>query len=295
MLIKFNKMYIISWFGDGPSIEKRIKFHDNQLKWCHENDLEPVVFAQNYKEEYYRPNVTYIKYTGQVLRFGEARDILLKEFYNSNDDFAIFADNDAYLYKGPKYGSNDVFVETMRKIDIKQFDHVDLFYPINPAFVPFSKDLAKHSVSDQESWRMKPGYIAAQFFILKNLKKHHNKEIYYDPAFVLPDRSILPAEDQEFPINLIHAGLTCFQCPNLIKKDEGLHNNSTWSPEDRDIWANKLVTGLNYIADKYNLPKLSKLTPASVWMKHFMLRNEKLKNTKVFFKPNTFHDLFDVE
>jgi hypothetical protein len=286
-------MYIISWFGDGPTIEKRMKFHDNQLAWCFQNGLEPVVFAQNYKEEYYRPNVTYIKYSGQVLRFGEARDILLKEFYNSIDDFAVFADNDAYLYTGSKYGSNDTFVKTMRNIDIKQFDQVDLFYPINPAFVPFSKDLEKNKISDQNSWRMKPGYIAAQFFVLKNIKKHYNKEIYYDPAFVLPDRSILPTEDQEFPMNLIHNGLTCFQCPNLIKKDEGLHNNSTWSPADKEAWEKRCVAGLNYIAEKYDLPKLTKLTSSSVWMKHIMLRNEKMRNTKVYFTPSTFHELFE--
>jgi hypothetical protein len=292
--MNFNKVYIISWFGEGPMVEKRMKMHDNQLQWCLENDLKPVVFAQNYKEEYYRPNVTYIKHYGQVLRFGEAREHLLKLFYNSDDDFAVFADNDAYLYKGPKYGANDTFVSTMRSVDIKQFNQIDCFYPINPAFVPFSKDLIKNKITDEYSWRMKPGYIAAQFFVLKNLKKHYNKEIYYDPAFVLPDRSILPAEDQEFPINLIHNGLTCFQCPNLIKKDEGLHNNSTWSPSDKEAWANKTLAGLNYIAEKYNLPKLTKLVSSSVWMKHLKLRNEKMKETQVYFKPSTFYDLFDV-
>ena len=214
-------MYIISWFGDGPLVEKRKKMHRNQLTWCFENDLQPVVFAQNYKDEDYIEGVTYIKHTGQVLRFGEAREPLLKHFYDSDDDFAIFADNDTYLYRGEKYGSNDVFVKMMREIDVKQFEQVDCFYPINPAFIPFTKDLESNKVTDQYSWRMKPGYIPAGFFVLKNIKKHHNKEIYYDPAFVLPDRSILPAEDQEFPINLIHNNMTCFACPNLIKKDEG--------------------------------------------------------------------------
>jgi hypothetical protein len=295
ILMNFNKIYIISWFGEGEQVEKRMKFHDNQLNWCFENDIQPVVFAQNYKPEYYRDNVEYIKYTGQVLRFGEARNELLKLFYNSDDDFAIFADNDAYLYKGEKYGANDTFVQTMRDTDVSKFKHVDCFYPINPAFVPFSKDLIKHKLTDSYSWRFKPGYIAAQMFVLKNLKKHHNKEIYYDDNFVLADRSILPCEDQDFPINLIHNNMTCFVCSNLIKKDEGHNSISTWSPEDKDSWRKRCLAGLDYIAQKYNLPKQIDLEPTSFWMKVLKKRNHKLTDTYVFYKETMFDQLFEIQ
>jgi len=294
--MKFNKIYIISWFGNGNNLEKRIRYHDNQLDWCHKNKLEPVIFAQNYKDEYYRSNVTYIKYNGQVLRFGEARDQLLKIFYQTDDDFAIFADNDAFLYEGSKYGDNDRFVQMMQEMDINQFDHVDCFYPINPAFVPFTKDLKKHKISDQTSWRMRPGYVAAQFFVLKNLKKFYNKEFYYDSNFVLPDRSILPAEDQEFAVNLIHNGYTSFACPNLIKKDQGLHNSdSTWSNHDREVWRQKCIQGLTYIAKKYDLPIPNHNSSNQQWIKKMMVRNNKFRHTKVYFKLNTFNNLFTIE
>lgn len=294
--MKFNKIYIISWFGNNDIENKRVQYHLNQISWCKKQGLEPVVLAQNYKEEFYLPNVTYIKHQGQVLLPGEARNVLLKIFYESDDDFAIFADNDAYLYEGPKYGSNDKFVELMKQIDVKQFSHVDCFYPINPAFVPFSKDLEKHKISDQNSWRMRPGYVAAQFFVLKNLKKFYNKEFYYDPNFVLSDRSILPAEDQEFPVNLIHNNLTCFACPNLIKKDQGLHNSdSTWSDHDREVWRQSCIKGLTYIAEKYNLPLPEHNSQNQKWIKKMMLRNEKFKHTKVYFHPNTFDDFFTLE
>jgi len=293
--MKFNKIYIISWFGEGANLDKRLQYHDNQLAWCHKNNLEPVVFAQNYKEEYYRENVTYIRYNGQVLRFGEARDRLLPLFYQSDDDFAIFADNDALLYEGPKYGHNDQFVQIMKDIDVKQFDHIDLFYPINPAFVPFSKDLEKHKIIDQTGWRMRPGYVAAQFFILKNLKKFYNKEYYYDPNFVKSDRSILPAEDQEFAVRLINDGYTSFACLNLIKKDQGLHNSdSTWSDHDREVWRKSCIEGLTYIANKYNLDIPTHNSSNSKWIKKLMLRNEKFRHTRVNFKANTFFELFDL-
>lgn len=293
--MNLQKMYIISWFGDGPTVEKRIKMHDNQLSWCFKNNLEPIVLAQNYKDEYYRPNVSYIKHYGEVLRFGEARDILLKQYYNSDEDFAIFADNDTYLYTGEKYGLNDHIIEIMKTTDIEQFDNVDLFYPLNPAFVPFSKDLEKNIVSDRYSLRMKPGYVAAQMFFLKNLKKHYDKEIYYDPNFVLPDRSILPAEDQEFPINLIHNGFSSFLCKNLIKKDEGLHNNSTWSTEEEEKWRQRCLQGLNYIAEKYRLPIKIKQQQSQEWIKIMQQRNHKLHDCHVFYKKTMFDELFIFE
>ena len=55
--MKFNNMYIISWFGDNQTTQKRIEIHDRQLQWAFTNDLRPVVFAQHYKDEYYRENV----------------------------------------------------------------------------------------------------------------------------------------------------------------------------------------------------------------------------------------------
>jgi len=293
--MKFNNIYIISWFGNESIIDKRLKFHDNQLSWALQNDLKPIVLSQNYKKEYYRDNVTYIDHVGQVLRFGEARDILLKHFYDSDEDFAIFADNDHYLYQGKKYGHNDKFVEIMRNIPIDNFSHVDCFYPLHPGRVPFTKDLQKNKQIDIDNLRMKPGYIACGFFVLKNLKKHHNKEIYFDSNFVLPDRSILPCEDQEFPINLIHNDLTCFLCPSLIKRDEGHNSISTWSPTDRKKWEQRTIDGQNYIAEKYNLPKVSKLQSSSTWLKHLKLRNHKLRDTKVYFHKQMFNEFFKHE
>lgn len=291
--MKFKNIYIISWFGDNDTVDRRIKFHDNQLAWCFKHNLQPVVLAQNYKQEYYRENVHYIKHNGTILRPGQARNVLLKHFYNSDEDFAIFADNDVYLYEGEKYGANDIFVKTMKSCKVDQFDHIDCFYPLNPAFVPFSKDLEKNKISDTISWRMKPGYIAACFFVLKNLKKYHNKEIYYDDAFVLPDGSMLPAEDQDFPINMIHNNMSCFLCPNIIKKDEGHNSISTWSPTDKEVWKKRCLDGLNFIAEKWNLPKITTLAPSSLWLKHLKLRNHKLRDTKVYFKSSTFGDLFE--
>ena len=291
----FNNMYIISWLGNNEEmVTQRMKYHDNQLKWCFENNIQPVVFAQNYKDEYYRENVIYIKHYGDVLKPGQARNVLLNHFYNSEEDFAVVADNDVYLYKGEKYGANDTFVQTMKDTDVSKFEHVDCFYPLNPAFVPFTKDLAKHKHSDSYSWRMKPGYIAACFFALKNLKKHHNKEIYYDDAFVLPDGSMLPAEDQDFPINMIHNNMSCFLCPNIIKKDEGHNSISTWSPTDKDVWRERCLNGLNFIADKWNLPNIKTLAPSSVWMRVLKQRNYKMNDTFVFHKETMFDQLFEV-
>ena len=59
--MKFEKCYIISWFGPDSTNARRAEIHKRQLDWVKKNDLQPVVFAQNYKEEQYEPGVEYIK------------------------------------------------------------------------------------------------------------------------------------------------------------------------------------------------------------------------------------------
>lgn len=291
--MKFNNMYIISWFGDNQTTQKRIEIHDRQLQWAFTNGLRPVVFAQHYKDEYYRENVEYIKHAGQLMLPGEARNALLKHFYNSDEDYAIFSDNDCYLYKGEKYGANDHFVSTFRKIPFENLANIDLFTPLDPSNKPFTKELAENKTQDEVRWRFSPAFIAQGIFVLKNLRKHHGLEIYFDDAFVKSDRTILACEDQDFPINMIYNNLGTFTLNNIIKKEEAASSNSTWigsAKEER--WA-RTVEGLDFIAKKYKLPKQSE-APRGAWTKEFKRINKKLVPTKVYLNAApTLESLFD--
>ena len=93
--MKINNCYIISWFGRDPDLrERRRRMHQTQIEWCHKHSLHPVVFAQEYEDGDYLDGVTYIRNEGAVLHPGPARNVLLKHFYQTDDDYAVFADND---------------------------------------------------------------------------------------------------------------------------------------------------------------------------------------------------------
>jgi len=291
--MKFNNMYIISWFGSGDKVQKRIEIHDRQLQWAFDNDLTPVVFAQNYIDKQYRDNVEYIKYSGDVLLPGEARNKLLEHFYASDEDYAIVADNDCYLYKGAKYGANDTFVETFRNIPFSNLTYIDMFTPLDPSLKPFTKELAENKLSDETSWRFTPAFIAQGIFVLKNLKKHHGVEIYFDDAFIKPDRSILACEDQDFPINLIHHGFGSFILNNIIKKEEAASSNSTWVGDEKLDRQNRTTEGHDFISQKYGLP-IQKTAPRGEWMRRLKKVNVNLKSIKVklFHETETLESLF---
>lgn len=279
----FNKIYIISWFGNSDLKEKRKASHKRQIEWAINAGLTPVVFAQNYEDDEYLPHVEYIKHQGKVLLPGEARNKLLEVFYNTDEDFAVFADNDTYLYKGEKYGGNDSFVETFRNIPLENLSDVDLFVPVNPANQPFTKDLTDNAEADKISWRFRPTFMTkTSMFVTKNIKKHHNKEIYFDERFVNPDGTLIACEDQNFGIEFIQNDLGVFICNNIImKEEEATSSKSTWSSHltAEKRWE-RTSAGLNFIAEIWNLPKQSDSTRGT-WMRMFKKKNSKLKQITV--------------
>jgi hypothetical protein len=281
--MKFEKCYIISWFGPDSTNARRAEIHKRQLDWVKKNDLQPVVFAQNYKEEQYEPDVQYIKHQGKVLTPGDARNILLKEFYNSDEDYAIFADNDTYLYTGQKYGANDTFVQTFRNIPFENLSDVDMFLPVNPANQPFTKDLTENAEGDKIRWRLRPTFMTkTSILIVKNIKKHHDKEIYFDEKFVNSDGTLIPCEDQNFGIEFIQNGLGVFICNNIIfKEEQATPEKSTWSTgmtaEQR--WE-RTASGLKFISEIWNLPKQDTVAKGT-WMRMFKQKNPKLKQITV--------------
>lgn len=214
-----TKAYVISYISpkwDDVTKDKRRAVHIRQIEWLKQQGLDVYVFAQ-YKGDL---DVKYLPYTRGRYLPGDARNECLKHFYSTDDDFAIFLDDDAILDPGKL--ENDTFISDIRKQDISDFDKVSLITPINPKYDPYTQFQLKNRQVLEDNWVMlskphQPGFI----FFLKNLKKHHGIEIYYEEDWSEPDGSVKFGEDAVFSMRLTKAGLGSYQCWNISALDMG--------------------------------------------------------------------------
>ena len=226
--MKINNIYIISWFGKDPVLaDKRRDIHQAQLAWCKKHNLNPIVFAQEYKETDYVDGVTYIKNTGPVLHPGPARNTLLRHFYQTDDDFAVFADNDGVLYEAEQHGDSSRYIEIMRSLPVEDFDSIDLIDPLNPARIAFTKEIATDIYKTHLVYR-KTNKIKGTVFFIKNIKKHKDTELFFDEVTFNHNGKMLPGEDTEFAVAALMSGLGCYYTYNAIINELGA-NFSTWA------------------------------------------------------------------
>ena len=226
------KLYVISWFGRRiypELIERRKKIHKTQIDWALAQGLEPVVYAQEYAPEDYLEGVTYIKSeTPNHPSIG--RNILLKHFYQTSDDWAVFADNDAILYDDDTHADSHHFIAEFKKIDPKDIKYVAAITPIDGRQTPFRATLETNGW--QKNWILKrKNNLKGSLFVMKNMKKAFNEEIYFDETFGA-DGKFIPYEDLDFAITITKKNYGVYEMQNIILKEIG-SNISTWAKNDR--------------------------------------------------------------
>lgn len=257
-----SSMYIISWFGNDDIRSQRAEYHKKQLAWAKSQGLAIYVVAQQYQKHEYDSEVTYLDYTlpegVKVLLPAEARNVCLRHFYKSNANFAIMADNDAVLYDKEQHCDSKDFVETFNKVDPLELTGVDLFLPINPARVPFTKEHKDNRDTYNNHFVFKRATEGkGSFAVIKNFKKFYNNEIYYDEkSFMTSDRKIIPHEDTDFLMSVYENGYSGFMCKNIVLRELAYANDvSTWAGDTERNAAN--LIGKTIIRNKYKLTTTS--------------------------------------
>lgn len=202
------KAYIISYLGEGELFEKRLKAHNKQLDWMISAGITPVVLANAYpSNDLKREGIEYVNQKERVY-LQEARNILLERFYASDDNWAIFADNDAILYDhGDPKGC---LVKAFSKISLDS--QIGLAGVIDPQYQPFSQ-------YHKEQEKLLSSFLAFErnadprsFFFLKNFRKLGLKEVYYD-------LNIRYIEEPDFVYQCLVQGQKCFRLTNFVLKD----------------------------------------------------------------------------
>jgi len=184
-----HNIYIISWFGDNPSLRNyRKSKHQEQLKTILSFGIKfnIVILAQQYEEtDYYiHPDITYIK-SEEVKRPNLARNILKKHFYDTTEDYALFLDDDVILTQ-----------EYIQLLAVYEQNIRTAFNDYKIGTISVQYGLGNYSLRKDNSliyinkmYRMEHKnpvlYLADKacpeaLYIMRNFKKLDNKEFYYD-------------------------------------------------------------------------------------------------------------------
>lgn len=236
--MNFSRAYITSWFGPGAkNLERRKRDHLRQLEWCYKADLKPVVFAQEYSDADFQAGVEYIINEGPTLIADSAKTVLLKKFYETDEDYGLMLDDDSILYSGApdgKYADGDSFITNFRSIPLERLQHVDLFFPISPRHEPFSKFTTENKATlEQNVWFEYSIRAKGSMIFLKNLKKHHNKEIYIDGERHRDANGVfVGGGDMYFAYECVFNVMGVYKCKNIILNDLG-SNYSSWADGDK--------------------------------------------------------------
>ena len=228
--MKLDKVYIISHLDDTlPNYEKRSKILKSVVDFWLSRDLDIVICAQNYKEKDFLVNerirYVFLEEKEYGHKISAARNRLLKEFYESDEDFCIILDDDIQLYSGTKYCDSDNIISILR--DLKELHGIDLFNGLQPVFMPFTKEYQKPEYKDNLIFK-KNLQVIGQIMFLRNLKKFYGREIYFDENWVDGKEGLLPGEDIRFACELASQNLGVYRLMNIVTKDLG-YNHSTWA------------------------------------------------------------------
>jgi len=258
-----NTMYIIAYHGKRENEEgrnKRLENHNNQIEWWLDYDpkLQLNILAMDYDDsDYYEhERVTYADKLDSPIPPASARNRLLELFYNSDEEWAIFADSDAILNQHEKFPHTHVNICEALQNFPDNFNGVDLFWPHwdgRPGDGAFydkfnNVDPKYNRVNWEDTLRFdrKFGSMKGTLFFLRNNKQR----VMMDESFN-GDSKIIPGEDDEFSIACAVNGLGTYILRNIMLKEFTAPSTHAGEQNTRK---EEMAKGDVIICNKYKLP-----------------------------------------
>lgn len=250
--MKLCTVYIIHYLPNDPTERaKRKKVHHEQLTYWLAQGLRCVVAASNvnFDDEYIHEGVEYIM-TPRV-GIANSRNMLLRHFYASDEDFGIFADDDVTLND---VVGGDLILEEFTKMDIDRLRGLDLFSPIHPEWHGIrSCQMANLDTSRGFKFVKNPRQ-AGHCMFLRNMVKFYDREYYFKNEWAPQPWAQRCGEDVVFALDLHLDGYGVYDCYNMLKV---VHNDdtSTWLTDGSD--RKRMVLEFeSRLAEEYDLPTL---------------------------------------
>lgn len=215
-------VYIINYKPDEPvKRAKRNKIHQEQIKWYLEHtDLPIEIVAMNYIQSDYinHPRITYFTHKERALA-NEVRALYFKErFYKQESPWAIFADDDTYLYSESweKHCDGATFIRDICK-DPNKFNDTPIIWPGKPNEHPYY-----HKIEPE---------LYKNYFVFDRTKLAKISFCFVrkrsDIVFWEGSKERYAGEELQFCYDNYIAGIPSYTCYNIGKKHDD-SNNRGW-------------------------------------------------------------------
>lgn len=229
---------IISYLPDDLKVrEKRLSAHVKQLKGF--NELFPNVDVLDVCQQYNPSEVELCEavanngtrsYTAQ--QYGKlgacgARNVILKQFYNSDLDFCMITDDDTLLFP---YYDVERFFDDLCHYESKS--DIGLIRPLIPTMTPFKKQNYQERTTVRSHWILRSSMGIAPFgvFILSNLKKYFGQEVYFDES--INPNNCDGYDDYDFVLSLREKRIPSHTCKQLVVRPLVLDTSVAFNGED---------------------------------------------------------------
>lgn len=240
---------IISYLpNDNELRTKRLQAHIKQLEWLKEwyPGIDINCIYQNYKEEEIPKEfiTSYEEYTNGI-GAAASRNVLLEKFYHSDKDYMLLLDDDRLMYD---YYDAKNFINDL--IAVEKPNTVPIVMPLDPRFSPFKQEnyRSKHIVETDWIIERNTSIMCSGIYIIGNIKKYHDKEIYFDENMDAAKSE--GYEDADFLLQFMRNKLGVYKCKQLIVKS--LNSEDSVIFDGMTDRLNRHKQNLKALADKYS-------------------------------------------
>ena len=241
---------VISYLPDDIKRTKRLQASRTQIEWLHKlfNNEKIIVVAQNYNDTDYLddPLIEYIKYD-KGIGAGNARNVILERFYNSDKDWLFICDDDTIAYSYYQY---EDFFKEMSNYNYDKFKGIDAISAIEPEYTAYKKNNFEDK-NNLTHYKFTPRELncGSATSFMRNIRKYYGKEVYYNN--ILADKSE-GLEDVEFLLDWILQGFTWYKMNTWIRKSLAFNQSTIWE-DDKDARNSTLSKCLDKVCERFSI------------------------------------------
>lgn len=229
--------FIISYLPNSDRRTTRREAHLKQIADIKETtpNARIYILAQGYNEEDYivDPQITYLAKYEEPIGAQQARNELLKWFYNSNYEYGIFSDDDAFIV--PTDTVKNFYEELEANTEKFTNAHLDICYSRNMQYSPFNEYDVQNIEFFNKYYQF--GYARSSWLcwaLFRNFKKAYGKEFYQDTT--IDATKSMGYDDIDFSCSLIENGMHSYSCPlfQLLLLNSEEYSSTIFTTADED-------------------------------------------------------------